>query len=158
MKEIVDFLIEKKLTISTMESCTGGLLASTITNVEGASDVFSFGVVTYSNEYKIKFGVSKEIIDKYSVYSIETSNEMSMAISNYTSSDIGIGITGKLNGIDKNNLYGEDNIVYVSIYLKEKNKYYNKQIEIKEQERLKNKEEVIEEITKLLYNIFVEEK
>ena len=84
MKSLVKYLIENNKKISTMESCTGGEIASTITNIEGASNVFEFSAVTYSNEYKIKMGVNKEVINKYSVYSIETANEMSKTISKYT--------------------------------------------------------------------------
>ena len=50
MKEIVELLIQRKETISTMESCTGGMVANEITNIPGASDIFSFGAVTYSNQ------------------------------------------------------------------------------------------------------------
>ena len=71
MIEVVQKLIKLNKTISTMESCTGGMLASTITNVEGSSEIFKFGAVTYSNEYKIKLGVNIDVIDKYSVYSKE---------------------------------------------------------------------------------------
>ena len=71
MEEVVKRLIDKNKTISTMESCTGGGVANAITNVEGASEVLKFSAVTYSNEFKIKMGVSKDVIDKYSVYSME---------------------------------------------------------------------------------------
>ena len=125
MNEVIKLLTEKNKTISTMESCTGGGIANAITNIEGSSEVFKFGAVTYSNEYKIKMGVSSNIIDKYTVYSTETSNEMSKNISNYTNSNYGIGVTGKLNRVDKFNLYGEDNIVYISIYDRDNNNYYN---------------------------------
>ena len=54
MKQIVEKLKEKNKTISTMESCTGGGVANSITNIEGASEVLRFSAVTYSNEYKIK--------------------------------------------------------------------------------------------------------
>ena len=101
MNEVIKLLTEKNKTISTMESCTGGGIANAITNIEGSSEVFKFGAVTYSNEYKIKMGVSSNIIDKYTVYSTETSNEMSKNISNYTNSNYGIGVTGKLNRVDK---------------------------------------------------------
>ena len=84
MKSLVKYLIENNKKISAMESCTGGEIASTITNIEGASNVFEFSAVTYSNEYKMKMGVNKEVINKYSVYSIETANEMSKTISKYT--------------------------------------------------------------------------
>ena len=65
--ETVKKLIERKITITTMESCTGGALISAITDVEGASQITEGGFVTYSNEQKIKVGVSKEIIDTYGV-------------------------------------------------------------------------------------------
>ena len=70
-KKIVDKLIEENLTISTMESCTGGGIANEITNISGASSVIMESYVTYCNEAKIKHGVPKEIIDKYTVYSQE---------------------------------------------------------------------------------------
>ena len=125
---IVKKLIETKKTISTMESCTGGGVVNAITNIEGASEVLKFSAVTYSNEFKIKMGVNSKIIDKYTVYSIETAQEMSKNISNYTNSDYGIGITGKLNRQDINNPYGEDYIVYKSNYQKDNQKLYNHKI------------------------------
>ena len=75
-KILIKKLINLNKTISCMESCTGGMLASEITNVEGASKAFSLGIVTYSNEEKIKYGVNKEIIDEYTVYSNEVSEEI----------------------------------------------------------------------------------
>ena len=153
MKEVVDKLIKLNKTISTMESCTGGFLANSITNIEGSSEVFKFGAVTYSNEYKIKMGVNKEIIDKYTVYSIETAKEMSKNISMYTNSNYGIGITGKLNRVDKNNLYGENNIVYVSIYDKDNDKYYNITIEVDKNTREENKYLVVAKVTDILLGV-----
>lgn len=153
MKEVIEILTKKNKTISTMESCTGGGIANAITNIEGASNVIRFSAVTYSNEFKIKMGVSKDVIDKYSVYSIETAMEMSKSISDFSNSDYGIGITGKLNRVDENNLYGEDNIVFISIYDKEFNKFYNYDLEVKQQSRSENKELVINLIIKELLNI-----
>ena len=88
-KEVVKKLIVKKETIASMESCTGGYFASTITCVDGSSEVLKFSAVTYSNEYKIKMGVDANIINKYSVYSIETAPEMSQKISDYAKSTYG---------------------------------------------------------------------
>lgn len=116
LNDLVKRLIEKQKTISTMESCTGGALASEITNVEGASDVIKFSAVTYSNEFKIKMGVSKDVIDKYSVYSMKTACEMSRNISRVTNSNYGVGITGKFGNVDKENLCGDDYTVFISIY------------------------------------------
>jgi len=124
MNKVVELLIKNNKTISTMESCTGGALVNAITNIPGASEVLKFSAITYSNEYKIKLGVDSKIIDKYTVYSIETADEMSKVISNYTNSNYGVGITGKLSRPDINNPYGEDNLVFISIYNKDNNKYY----------------------------------
>ena len=93
MKEIIEKLTKLGKTISTMESCTGGGIANAITNIEGASEVLKFSAVTYSNEFKIKMGVSSKVIDKYSVYSMEVAKEMSKNISIFTSSNYGVGIT-----------------------------------------------------------------
>ena len=80
-KRIIKELIKRKETIATMESCTGGGVADAITSIEGASEVLKFSAVTYSNEGKMKMGVSREVIDKYSVYSMETAHEMALNIS-----------------------------------------------------------------------------
>lgn len=153
MKQIVKLLKEDNKTIATMESCTGGGVANAITNIEGTSEVLKFSAVTYSNEYKIKMGVDEKIIEKYSVYSIETAIEMAKNISLFASSNIGVGITGKLNRVDVNNPYGEDNIVFISIYDKDNNKYYNDKIKVKESSRKENKELVIDKIKELLLKV-----
>ena len=153
MKEIIEELTKKHQTISTMESCTGGGVANAITNVEGASEVFQFGAVTYSNDYKIKMGVSHKTLEKYTVYSEETAKEMSKTIATYTNSDYGIGITGKLNRVDKNNPFGKDNIVFISIYDKEKDTYTTTTVEADQPSRKENKEKVIQTIIKLLKEI-----
>lgn len=153
MKEIIELLTTKHKKISTMESCTGGGVANAITNIEGASNVLEFSAVTYSNEYKIKMGVNKDIIEKYSVYSLETAKEMSKCISNYANSNYGIGITGKMNKEDINNPYGENNKIFISIYDRDNNKYYNKEIIASQKTRKENKELVINEIIYILNNI-----
>ena len=153
MKNIVEKLTKLSKTISTMESCTGGGVANSITNIEGASEVLKFSAVTYSNEYKIKMGVSSSIIDKYSVYSPQVAREMSKCISDFTSSDYGVGVTGKLNRVDKNNPFGNDNIVFISIYDRNNNKYYIMEVEAQEKTRSDNKNLVIKKIEEKLNEI-----
>ena len=153
MKKVVELLIEKNKTISTMESCTGGGVANAITSIEGASEILKFSAVTYSNEFKIKMGVSEEVIEKYSVYSKETADEMSKNISIFTNSDYGVGITGKLNRVDINNPYGEDNVVFISIYDKENDSYINEKVEAIKSSRVENKQLVIDKIIELLINL-----
>ena len=154
MREIIEKLIKEKKTISTMESCTGGYIVNAITNIEGSSEVLKYSAITYSNEFKIKMGVSSKIIDKYTVYSKEVADEMSKNISNFTNSDYGIGITGKLNRVDRFNPYGDDNIVYISIYDKGNNSYYNKTIKCIKENRKDNKELVLSNVIELLKKVF----
>ncbi len=153
MKELIEKLTIKNKTISTMESCTGGAVANEITNYEGASEVLKYSCVTYSNEFKIKMGVKKEIIDKYSVYSIQTAEEMSKNISKFTNSSYGVGVTGKLNRVDKKNLYGDDNTVFVSIYDQYNNKFYNEIINVTKTNRKENKEVIVTKITEMLLEL-----
>ena len=157
MEHVIELLKKKKKTISTMESCTGGYLANTITNVEGSSEVFKFGAVTYSNEFKIKMGVSSEVIQKFSVYSMETADEMSQNIAIFSHSDLGVGITGKLNCEDPYNPTKENNLVYMSIYSKEKDQYFHKEIKVTERTRLENKELILKEVIKELRGILNQE-
>ena len=119
MDNVVKYLIDNKITISTMESCTGGLLASMITDIPDASSILKFSAVTYSTEYKIKMGVSRDIIDKYTVYSKETAKEMAFNISKFSASDLGVGITGRLVSNRE-----EPKGVDLCIYDKRKDKYY----------------------------------
>ena len=153
IRNLVNELIDKNITIASMESCTGGGFANSITNIEGASDILKFSAVTYSNEYKIRMGVPEEIIDKYSVYSFEVSDSMAVNISNFSHSDLGVGITGKLNRVDKNNPFGEDNVVFISIFDKREDKYYREKIEAVCESRSKNKDLVIAKICEMIREI-----
>ena len=155
-KKIIEELTKRGETISTMQSCTGGGVADAITSIEGASEVLKFSAVTYSNEYKIKMGVNPDIIDKYSVYSIETAHEMALNISKFTNSDIGIGITGKLNRADENNNFGKDNEVFISIYYK--NNYYDMNVIVDKKSRKENKLVIIDLIIGKLEEILWEEE
>ena len=92
-EEITKTLIAKKLTITTMESCTAGLISSLITDTEGSSQVLKGAFVTYSNEAKIMQNVPAKVIDEYGVYSKETAIEMAKACKNTYAADIGIGVT-----------------------------------------------------------------
>lgn len=152
-KNIIHKLQLRQLTIAAMESCTGGGVANAITNMEGASEVFKFSAVTYCNEYKIKMRVAKDVIDKYTVYSMETAKEMSKNISLFANSNYGVGITGKLNKKDEHNDTGSDNIVYISIYDKDNNKFYNETVTVPKNERYKNKQKIIDKIILMMENL-----
>lgn len=151
--KIIEILRDNNKYISTMESCTGGEVASSITNVSGASDVFKFGAVTYSNEFKIKMGVDSNLIDKYSVYSEEVSKDMAYKISNFTNSNYGIGVTGKINRADSRNMSGSDSTIFITIYDRDNDKYYSYSVEAIKETRLDNKKYIVESINNKLLEI-----
>ena len=95
MKNLIKILTRKKLKLSVVESCTGGLLASTITSESGASKVFDLSLVTYSNKAKIKIlKVNKNIIKKYGAVSYECCFAMANNLSKISKANINISITG----------------------------------------------------------------
>jgi len=95
IKSLVKILIKKKLKISFAESCTGGLLASSITSVSGASKIFNLGLMTYSNQAKIKLlKVNKNIIRKYGAVSHECCLAMVNNLSKISKANINVSITG----------------------------------------------------------------
>ena len=94
-KKVVKILIKKKLKVSFAESCTGGLLSSSLTSVSGSSKVFNLGLVTYSNKAKIDIlKVSKKIINKYGAVSKECCLSMVKNLSKISKANICVSITG----------------------------------------------------------------
>ena len=95
INNLIHTLKKKKIKISCAESCTGGLLASSITSVSGASKVFSLGLVTYSNQAKIKIlKVDKNIIKKYGAVSHQCCISMVNNLSKISNANINISVTG----------------------------------------------------------------
>ena len=95
MKLLIKLLIKKKIKVSVAESCTGGLLASTITSMSGASKIFNLGLITYSNQAKIKIlKVNKSIIKKYGAVSYECCYAMVNNLSKISKASINVSITG----------------------------------------------------------------
>lgn len=94
-KVLVELLKQKNLKISTAESCTGGLIASRITDVSGASSVFDEGVVTYANDAKAKYlGVNKLMLEKFGAVSSQTADEMVRGLLNNMNCDVAVAVTG----------------------------------------------------------------
>lgn len=143
MKEIVELLIQRKETISTMESCTGGMVANEITNIPGASEIFQLGIVSYSNHMKEKYGMDPSIIEKYTVYSMEVAKEMARLATVNGESDYGVGITGTLNRQDPNNPTDKMNMVYFAIYDKEEDTYIEQTMSVSSFDRVENKKMIM---------------
>ena len=95
MKSLIKILTKKKMKISFAESCTGGLLTSSITSISGASKVFNLGFVTYSNQAKIEvLKVNNSIIKKYGAVSHECCYAMVKNLSRISKANINVSITG----------------------------------------------------------------
>lgn len=95
-KTLVELLLKNNMTISFAESCTGGMLASTLINVSGSSNVINESYVTYSEEAKMRIlGVSKETLNKYTVYSSEVAEEMAEGLKKVTHDNVCASVTGK---------------------------------------------------------------
>ena len=94
-KKLHNKLIQKRITISVAESCTGGLLSRYLTSLPRASNYFQNGLITYSNKSKIKLlKVNKKIIEKYGAVSQQCCEKMVKNLSKITNSKINISITG----------------------------------------------------------------
>ncbi len=94
-KKTVDLLARKRMKIATAESCTGGLVAKLITDISGSSNVFDFGIVSYSNDIKHSIlGVSNETLCSFGAVSEETVREMAQGVKNIANANISVAISG----------------------------------------------------------------
>lgn len=152
IRSLVKHLTEEKETIATMESCTGGAVASAITDFPGASEVLKFSAVTYATDYKIKMGVDKDIIEQYTVYSQQTAHQMAYHIAEFANANYGVGITGKLND-QENVVPTKDNRVDISIYVKKDGSYHDITLTVTEDTRRKNKKVIISVIVEKLLEL-----
>lgn len=116
-EKVYNLLKEKKYKISCAESCTGGLLAATLINVAGISEVFGEGIVTYSNDAKRHYlGVKKKTLKKYGAVSKHTAKEMVIGVAKKAKTQVAIsttGIAGPDGGTDKKPV----GLVYIGIYV-----------------------------------------
>ena len=148
--KIVKLLTKKKLTLSFAESCTGGLLASTITSISGSSKVFNMGLVTYSNNAKIKLlKVPKRTISKYGAVSYETCLSMVKNLSKISKSNISISITGVAG---PNGGTNEKPVGLVYIGLKIDHKIIIKKNLFKNKGRIPIQKKTVKEVFKIILN------
>lgn len=131
-EKLTKLLIEKGLTITTMESCSAGQIISLITDTEGASAVTKGGFVTYSNEAKIMQGVSAKIIETYGVYSKETAKVMAETCRKRYQANIGIGVTGTFGNLDPNNKDSTKGQVYFAIDVNAQVHAYERKLEVRQ--------------------------
>ena len=149
--KILKLLTKKRLTLSIAESCTGGLLASSITSFSGSSKVFNMGLVTYSNKAKVKLlKVPKKTITKYGAVSNETCLSMVKNLSKISKSNISISITGVAgpNGGTKEKPVG---LVYIG--LKKGSKTIIKKNLFKSKNRISIQKATVNQALKMILNI-----
>ncbi len=114
---IVETMIKKNMTLSVAESCTGGLLCSTLINYPGISQIFIEGIVSYSNLSKIqRLGVKSEILQKYGAVSDETAIAMAEGIAKTSNTNIGLSTTG-IAGPTGGTLEKPVGLVYIGLYI-----------------------------------------
>ena len=115
LNKIFTLLTSKKLKVATAESCTGGLIAHTLTNISGSSDYFDRGIVSYSNKAKIELlGVSEDVLNRFGAVSEQVAKAMAEGVREKSNVDIGIATTGIAGptGGTKDNPAG---LVYVAV-------------------------------------------
>ncbi|MBO4396366.1 MAG: CinA family protein [Eubacterium sp.] len=152
--DLTNTLINNNLTISTMESCTGGLVGALLSDMEGASAVVPGGVFTYSNEMKIRHGVPADIISEHGVYSTETAIAMAGACRQEFHTDVGIGITGSIGAPDPNNADSIPGEVFVAVDYR--NHILTEQLEVPVMDRRKSRLFIAEKTAGLIKSLFVQ--
>lgn len=155
LEKIAKILIDKNLTISTTESCTGGLLSSTLTDVSGSSAFVHLNFVTYANEAKHKIlGVSLETLKNFGAVSEECSYEMASGLYKLTGSDICISTTGIAGptGGTKDKPVG---LMYSTIYSKEAYQTY-KILMLPQTPRVEMKQKFVKSVLENLYKFLTE--
>lgn len=145
-EQLVDLLASRKMTITTAESCTGGLVAGTIVNVAGASEVLNEGYVTYSNEAKHRLvGVKTETLEQFGAVSEETAEEMARGAAAAAHADVAVSTTG-IAGPGGGTAEKPVGLVYIGCYVRGK-------VQVKEcrfqGRRMENRLHTVEEALKL---------
>jgi nicotinamide-nucleotide amidase len=152
IKQIISKLREKKIILSIAESCTGGMLSQSITSISGSSEVFSFGVVTYSNQSKIKIlNVPKKIINKFGSVSRECCHAMLTGLAKKSNTKLNLTITG-IAGPSGGTIKKPIGLVYIGIKKNKKiiiNEYLFKNKK-REEIRRKSVQEALKLIKKII--------
>lgn len=154
LKKVISLLKKKSYKLVTVESCTGGLLASTITRFSGSSEIFDYGLVTYSNSSKINFlNVSSSSLKKYGAVSEKVSLEMIDELSkNINKNLIYISITG-IAGPHGGSKIKPIGTVFVSIKIKKK--IYKYSLKLKKKRRVNIQNEIVDQVLGELYRLLL---
>jgi len=151
LEKISTILKQKDLKIATAESCTGGLISHSFTNISGSSDYFDRGIVSYSNKAKTELlGVSEEILNRYGAVSEQVATEMADGVRKRSRVDIGIattGIAGPTGGTKEKPV----GLVYIAISTIDKTQVKKFQFS---GNRIENKDSTLNAALRMLFDIF----
>ena len=153
---IIPELIKHNISITTMECCTSGLVASYITDNEGSSAIFKGGLVTYSDEAKIMMGVNPTTIEKFGVYSAECARDMAQTALQKFNAQIAIGVTGTTGNVDPNNSDSVVGELFYCICTHQDSFVYKTKYDTKGKSRKEIKEEYVRNIFSSLYTLYNE--
>ena len=148
-RQVVEALSARKMTIATVESCTGGFLAAALTCVEGASEVFEYGYVTYSNDAKCHLGVPAKVIYDHGVYSRECVESMAHTGAFHAGADVCVAVSGSLGRKDPANPDSKVGEVHVFVLRKGAAPDY-RQLQVDVEERALAKKHVAEQVFRLV--------
>lgn len=154
-QEVVSLLLEKGLTLTTAESCTGGLIAKRLTDVSGASAVFRGGLVTYSNPLKMKWlGVQSQTLQACGAVSEETAREMAVGARKAADADLAVAVTG-IAGPNSDDTDKPVGLVFIALASEDGvtvEKYENRFSEnVREQNRAVSAERALEMVRRYLH-------
>lgn len=151
-KRVVKLLMEKNMTLSSAESCTGGLFSQEVTNISGASQIFDRGIVTYSNNAKMEeLGVKAETLAAFGAVSKETAYEMAEGVREVSGTDIGVSVTGIAGptGATKDKPVG---LVYIGISTKDSTNVRELRLE---GDRTQNRQNSMRNMFDIIYEILI---
>ena len=151
-KRVVKLLMEKNMTLSSAESCTGGLFSQEVTNISGASQIFDRGIVTYSNNAKMEeLGVKAETLAAFGAVSKETAYEMAEGVRKVSGTDIGVSVTGIAGptGATKDKPVG---LVYIGLSTKDITNVRELRLE---GDRTKNRQNSMQNMFDIIYEILI---
>ena len=151
-KRVVKLLMEKNMTLSSAESCTGGLFSQEVTNISGASQIFDRGIVTYSNNAKMEeLGVKAETLAAFGAVSKETAYEMAEGVREVSGTDIGVSVTGIAGptGATKDKPVG---LVYIGISTKDITNVRELRLE---GDRTQNRQNSMRNMFDIIYEILI---
>lgn len=154
LRKLHNLLLKKKLSIAVTESCTGGELSSAFTHLPGSSAYFKIGIIPYQNSAKVYFGVSRNILRKYSPYSLQTVQSLADFLRREYKTAVNIAVSG-IAGPGRNSSKNPIGTTYIAIAFPNKTFLYRKQYR---GSRWAIRKKIVVDVIKILYSLLSDSK